>query len=300
VTGLIRLAPEVAEALAAGRPVVALETTLVAHGFPAGEGARVGLESEARVRAAGAVPATVGVIEGRVRVGLAADEIERYDGAADAARKVGPRDLAACAVQGALGATTIGGTLAAARAAGISVVATGGLGGVHRDWARTLDVSADLGELARARVAVVASGAKSLLDVEATAELLESLGVPVLGLGTDTVPLFYTAAGGPPVSARVEHAREAAAVIRAHWDLGRPGGVLVAQPPPEDLDVLDLIEEEVAAAAHDGVRGQAVTPRVLARLHERTGGRTLRANHALVTANARVGGELAVALAGLG
>ena len=191
----------------------------------------------------------------------------------------------------------MGGTLAAARAAGIRVLATGGLGGVHRGWAERLDVSADLGELARTPIAVVASGAKSLLDVEATAELLESLGVPVLGLGTDTLPLFYAAAGGPPVSARVEGAVEAATVVRAHWALGRPGGVLVAQPPPVDLDVLDLVEEEVAAAANDGVRGPAVTPRVLARLHERTEGRSLEANRALVAANARLGGELAVALA---
>ena len=298
MTSVLRVAPEVAEALAAGRPVVALETTLVAHGFPAGKGGRVGRESEARVREAGAVPATVGVLGGRVVVGLTPGELESYDGATHA-RKVGPRDLAACAVQGALGATTVGGTLAAARAAGIRVLATGGLGGVHRGWAERLDVSADLGELARTPIAVVASGAKSLLDVEATAELLESLGVPVLGLGTDTLPLFYAAAGGPPVSARVEHAGEAAAVVHAHWALGRPGGVLVAQPPPVDLDVLDLVEEEVAAAARDGVRGPAVTPRILARLHERSGGRSLEANRALVAANARLGGELAVALADL-
>ena len=292
----LALAPEISDALAAGRAVVALETTLVAHGFPPGEGLRVGREAEAAVRERGAVPATVGVLDGRVRVGLLPHELERFDGAAGA-RKVGPRDLAACAVQGALGATTVGGTLAAARAAGLRVMATGGLGGVHRGWADRLDVSADLGELARAPCLVVASGAKSLLDVEATAELLESLGVPVLGLRTDTLPLFYAKGGGPPVSARVEDPGEAAAVARAHWALGRSTAVVLAQPAPHPLDVDALVEEEVRAAAGRGVRGPDVTPWVLARLHERTGGRTLGANRALVVANAAVAAEAAAALA---
>jgi pseudouridine-5'-phosphate glycosidase len=292
---VIVVAPEVQAALADGRPVVALETTLVAHGFPAGEGVQVGLEAEGAVRERGAVPAMVGVLGARVRVGLLPEELERFDAAADA-RKVGPRDLAACAVQGALGATTVGGTLAVARAAGVRVLATGGLGGVHRGWAERLDVSADLGELARGPALVVASGAKSLLDVEATSELLESLGVPVLGLGTETLPLFYAAEGGPPVSARVEHAAEAAAIAAAHWALGRLTAVVLAQPPPESLDVLDLVEEEVRAAERGGVRGPDITPRVLARLHARTGGRTLAANRALVVANAALAADAAAAL----
>ena len=174
--------------------VVALETTLIAHGFPAGEGVAVGLESERRVREAGAVPATIGVLDGEIRVGLTEDELARFDAGA---RKVGPRDLAACVVQGAIGATTVGGTLAVCRAAGIRFMGTGGLGGVHRGFPHPPDVSADLGELARTQALVVSAGIKSLLDVPATLELLESLGVPVLGFRTNELPLFYTAHGGP-------------------------------------------------------------------------------------------------------
>lgn len=295
---LVVVHPEVAEALAGGLAVVALETTLIAHGFPAGEGARVGSESELRVRAAGAVPATVGVLDGRVRVGLTATEIERYDGAADA-RKVGPRDLAACVAQRALGATTVGGTLAVCGLTGIAAMATGGLGGVHRGWSGSLDVSADLGELARTPALVACSGVKSILDVGATHELLETLGVPVLGWRTDTLPLFYAAAGGPPVSARVEDAVEAASVAGAHWALGRPTAVVVARPPTDSLDVSELIEEGVREAERQGVRGQGVTPWVLARLHERSDGRTLKANRELVAGNATLAAEVAVAHAAL-
>ncbi len=191
---MIRISDEVREALAGGGAVVALETTLVAHGFPPGEGVEVGLESERQVRAAGAVPATVGVLDGEVRIGLTEDELARF---APEARKVGPRDLAAATVQGAVGATTVGGTLAVARAAGIRVLATGGIGGVHRGFPHPPDVSADLAQLARTPALVVSAGVKSLLDVPATAELLESLGIPVLGFRVDTLPLFYAAAGGP-------------------------------------------------------------------------------------------------------
>ena len=287
---MIRVADEVREALAAGGAVVALETTLVAHGFPPGEGVEVGLESERQVRAAGAVPATIGVLDGEVRVGLMEEELARF---APDARKVGPRDLAAAAVQGAVGATTVGGTLAVARAAGIRVLATGGIGGVHRGFPHPPDVSADLAQLARTPALVVAAGAKSLLDVPATAELLESLGVPVLGFRIDTLPLFYSAAGGPPVSARVESAAEAARMAQAHWDLGGTG-LLLGRPPDEPLDDVEpLIEEALAAAAADGVSGQAVTPYVLAHLHRESGGRTEAANKALVAQNARLAGEVA-------
>ncbi len=217
---MIRIAEEVREALAAGGAVVALETTLVAHGFPPGEGVEVGRESERRVRAAGAVPATIGVLDGELRIGLDEEELARFDAGA---RKVGPRDLGAAVVQGAVGATTVGGTLAAARAAGIRFMATGGLGGVHRGFPDPPDVSADLAQLARTPALVVSAGVKSLLDVPATAELLESLGVPVLGYRVDTLPLFYAAAGGPPVSARVESAGEAARVADAHWGSAAAG-----------------------------------------------------------------------------
>jgi pseudouridine-5'-phosphate glycosidase len=289
---VIRLADDVREAIASGGAVVALETTLVAHGFPPGEGVEVGLESERQVRAAGAVPATVGVLDGEVRVGLSENELARF---APDARKVGPRDLAAVAVQGAVGATTVGGTLAVARAAGIRVLATGGIGGVHRGFPHPPDVSADLAQLARTPALVVSAGVKSLLDVPATAELLESLGVPVLGFRIDSLPLFYAAAGGPPVSARVSSAEEAARVAEAHWRLGG-AGLLLGRPPDEPLDVEPLIGEALAAAAADGVSGQAVTPYVLAHLHRVSGGRTEAANKALVAQNARLAGEVAGAL----
>jgi pseudouridylate synthase len=276
------------------RAVVALETTLVAHGFPAGEGVAVGLASEQAVRESGAVPATIGVLEGAVRVGLSAEELERFG---PGAQKVGPRDIAAAAVRGAVGATTVGGTLAVCRAAGIRVMGTGGLGGVHRGWTEYPDVSADLAEIARGRTLVVSSGVKSLLDVAATNEVLEALAVPVLGFRTDELPLFYRARGGPPVSARVDSAQEAAEVARAHWELGG-NGVLVARPPDESLDDVEpLIEDALREAEARGIRGQGVTPFVLQFLHERSEGRTLRANRDLVVQNARLAGEIAVELA---
>ena len=285
---MIRIAEEVRESNA----VVALETTLVAHGFPPGEGVEVGLEAESQVRAAGAVPATIGVLDGEIVVGLTADELERFGAAA---RKVGPRDLAVAAEQGAVGATTVGGTLAVAQAAGISWLATGGLGGVHRGFPDPPDVSADLAQLARTRALVVSAGVKSLLDVCATAEVLESLGVPMLGFRVDTLPLFYAAAGGPPVSARVESADEAARVARAHWELGG-AGLLLGRAPDEPLaDVEPLIEEALLAARSGGITGQAVTPFVLSYLHRESGGRTLRANKDLIAQNARLAGEVAVA-----
>jgi pseudouridine-5'-phosphate glycosidase len=286
---VIVVSDEVREANA----VVALETTLVAHGFPAGEGVAVGLESERRVRDAGAVPATIGVLDGEIRVGLSATEIEQFDASA---RKAGPRDLATCVVQRAAGATTVGGTLAVCRIAGIRVMGTGGLGGVHRGFPTPLDVSADLGELARTAAVVVSAGIKSLLDVPATLEVLEALGVPVLGFRTDDLPLFYSAHGGPPVPARVESPAQAAEIARAHWDLGG-GGLLLARPPDTSLeDVEPLLDEALAASGRHNVTGQAVTPFVLSFLHERSEGRTLAANRDLVVANAALAAEVATAL----
>jgi pseudouridylate synthase len=288
----MRVADEVVRALRDGGGVVALETTLVAHGFPPGEGVAVGLASEQAVRDGGSTPATVGVLDGEIVVGLNEEELARFD---SQARKAGPRDLAAAAVQGAVAATTVGGTLAACRAAGIRFMATGGLGGVHRGWPDPPDVSADLHALAGTQVLVVSSGVKSLLDVPATGELLETLGVPVLGWRTDDLPLFYAAHGGPPVSARVEEPGEAARVAAAHWDLGG-GGLLLGRPPEESLDDVEpLIEEALAAAGAEGICGGAVTPFVLARLHARSGGRTLRANRELILGNARLAGEIASA-----
>jgi pseudouridine-5'-phosphate glycosidase len=294
---LIRVSEEVGHALADRRPVVALETTLVAHGFPPGDGVEVGLESEQRVRDAGAVPATIGILDGLLRVGLSEDELGRFT---PEARKVGPRDLAAAIVQDAVGATTVGGTLAACRAVGIGFMGTGGLGGVHRGFPDPPDISADLGELVRTEALIVSSGVKSILDVPATAELLETLGVPVLGYRTDDLPLFYAAHGGPPVSARVESAHEAAEVARAHWQLGRHTSILLGRPAEDSLDDVEPLTERALAEAHEqGIAGQGVTPFVLSYLHRESGGRTLTANRRLIADNAALAGEVAVAYAAL-
>ena len=291
MANLIHVSEEVATALAEKRAVVALETTLIAHGFPAPEGVEVGLESERRVCAAGAVPATIGVLDGTIRVGLTEDDLHRFG---TEARKLGPRDLAACAVQRAVGATTVGGTLAVARAVGIRFMGTGGLGGVHRGFPNPPDVSADLGELAKGQALVVSSGVKSLLDIPATVELLETLGIPVLGFRADTMPLFYSARGGPPVSARVETADEAARVAAAHWQLER-ASLLLGRAPTESIEVEPLIEEAIAAAARAGVSGQGVTPFVLSYLHEHSDGETLRVNRDLIADNAGLAGKVASA-----
>jgi pseudouridylate synthase len=282
---------EIRSALDEGLAVVALETTLVAHGFPAPDGIEVAVASEAAVRAAGAVPATIGVLEGRIVVGLTTSELERFT---PEARKLGPRDLAACVAQGAVGATTVGGTLVCAAAVDIRFMGTGGLGGVHRGFPVPPDVSADLGVCARVPALIVSSGIKSLLDVEATAEVLETLGVPVLGYRTDTLPRFYAASGGPPVSARFDDAGEAATIAAAHWRLGG-AGILVGRPPDESLDVDDLIDEIVAEAGERGIVGQDVTPFVLAALHDRSDGETRRVNRDLIVANAGLAAAIAVA-----
>jgi pseudouridine-5'-phosphate glycosidase len=288
----MRVSPEVTAALRDGARVVALETTLVAHGFPGGAGVEVGAAAEEAVRSAGAVPATVGILDGEIVVGLSADELTRFDARA---RKVGPRDVAAAEVQGVVGATTVGGTLTICRAAGIAVMATGGVGGVHRGWPTPPDVSADLQSLARTPALVVSSGVKSLLDLPATAELLETLGVPVLGWRTETLPRFYTADGGPSVSARVETVAEVRHIAERHWALDG-GGLLLGRPPDLSLDDVDpLLDEALGAAASAGVSGQAVTPFVLSYLHSASEGRTLTANRELIVGNARLAGEIAAA-----
>ena len=290
-----RLSEEVEAALRRGGPVVALETTLVSHGFPGEQGMQVALAAEARVRQAGAVPATVGIVDGALRAGLTQAELERFASAGTSARKAGPRDIAACVAQGALGATTVGGTLAVCRLAGIGFMATGGTGGVHRRFADSLDISADLPQLARTRALVVSSGVKSILDVAATAELLETLGVPVLGWRTGTLPLFYSAEGGPPVSAVVTSAAEAALIAAAHWQLNGASGVLLTRPPEPSLEIEPVIADAVARVHGQGVRGQAVTPAVLTLVHELTGGRSAAVNRQLIEDNAALAAEVAVA-----
>jgi pseudouridylate synthase len=292
-----QLTDEIAEALSLGRPVVALETTLVSHGFSAGRGLDAALESEQRVRAAGATPATIGVLDGVLRVGLSASELTRFADAGPSARKAGARDLAACVVQGALGSTTVGGTLAVCRAVGIRFVGTGGIGGVHRGFAETLDISADLPQLSRTPAMVVCSGAKSILDVGATAELLETLGVPVLGWQTPTMPMFYSAEGGPPVSVTVGQAAEAARIAATHWQLVPSGGLILARPPAGGLDLEALVTEAVERVRRAGVTGQAVTPAVLAAVEELSDGRSVEVNRRLIADNAELAARVAVAYA---
>jgi len=295
---LVRVASDVSSALEGRRPVVAFETTLIAHGFPEGRGAEVAREATERIRAAGAVPAVVGIVDGVVRVGLEDDELDRFAASPDA-RRVGPRDLAACIISGELGATTVGGTLAVCRAVGVGFLATGGIGGVHRGYGSRLDVSADLFELARTEAVVVSSGPKSILDVAATSEVLETLGIPVLGWQTDTLPLFYSADGGPPVSQRVETADEAAQLARLHWSLVRHSAILLARPPSESLDVEPLVARVIEAAEHEGVRGTRLTPFLLGRLHAESEGATVELNARLVAENSALAAEVAVAYARL-
>ncbi len=298
--GRLVVLDEVAAALRAGRPVVALESTAIAHGLPWPNNLAIALQMEAAVRAAGAVPATIAVLGGRLRVGLTAAELERL--ARDPAiPKLSWRDLPIAVARGGDGATTVAATLAVAGRVGIRVFATGGLGGVHPGAERTFDVSADLGALTRTACLVVCSGAKSLLDLPRTLELLETLGVPVLGYQTDELPAFYTRASGLPVAARVESPAEAAAVARAQWTLGLGGGLVLAVPVPAEaaLDAAEVaaglaVAEQHAAAA--GVRGPALTPYLLADLHAGSSGRTLAANAALLRHNAAIAGAVARAL----
>jgi pseudouridine-5'-phosphate glycosidase len=297
-SGLLVLAAEIERALIRSQPVVALETSLVAHGLPHPLGIEVARSCEERVRAAGAVPATVAVIDGAVRVGLNDADLERLATAEDV-RKVGPRDLASCVIGGGLGATTVGGTLAACRIAGIHFMATGGIGGVHRGWEHTRDVSADIHELAIAAVCVVCSGAKSLLDIPATLEEIETHGIPLIGYRTDTLPLFYQRESDHALSDRADDAASIAAVAAAHWGFARTTGVIVANPVAADValspdDLEPAIASALDEAAADGVRGGAVTPFLLSRLHELTDGRTLEANQRLVEDNATLAAEIAV------
>ena len=295
----VNMAREVRDTLVRGGPVVALETTYVSHGFPHPTGVETAIASEESVRAAGAIPATIALMDGEIRVGLRPEELERI--ALEHPRKVSPRDLAATLADGALGATTVAGTVAIARLCGIHHAATGGIGGVHRDAERTFDISADLTELARAQVCLVCSGAKSILDVPRTLEVLETLGIPVVGFGTSTLPLFYCRESEHDVPARVDTADQAAALCRIHWELGATA-VLIANPPPAESalsrdDADALIEAGLAAAAKEGVTGQAVTPFVLAHIHESSGGPSERVNRELIVANAGVAGAIAAAAA---
>jgi pseudouridylate synthase len=296
--------PAVAAALSAGRAIVALESTLIAHGLPWPTNLDVARDSERAVRAGGAVPATIAVLAGSPTVGLTDDEIARL-AQAKGVRKASARDLAAALAQKATAATTVSATMRLAHLAGIRIFATGGIGGVHpAEEGRAFDVSADLTELARTPTCVVCAGAKSILDLAATLEVLETNGVPVVGWQTDTFPAFYLPSSGLRVSARVETPAEAAALLRAHWRLGG-AGVVLARPLPEESAVdpnefAAALASAEARAWREGVSGPDLTPFLLARLAELTNGRTLKANRALIVANAELAAAVAVALANEG
>jgi pseudouridine-5'-phosphate glycosidase len=271
----------VAEALAQRRPVVALETSIVGQGLPAPYNLRAARGCEAAIREEGAIPATVAVVDGRLRVGLDDADLERV---AAGAMKVSSRDLGPALASGALGATTVAATMRAAAMAGVRFMATGGIGGVHRGHAE--DQSADLEELSRTAVAVFAAGAKIILDLPLTLERLESLSVPVLGYGCDEFPAFYSRRSGCPISARVDGPQEAASALRAAWDTGSQG-IVIAVPPPAELEGAEEMAQR-AAGELAGLSGAEVTPRLLARMAELSGGRSLDLNVDLVINNARI------------
>jgi pseudouridine-5'-phosphate glycosidase len=293
----VRVLPEVSEALAGGRPVVALESTIIAHGLPRPDNLRVAREIEAAVREHGAVPATIAIIAGEPRIGLSEDDLQTL-ASTDGIAKCGVRDLAPVAARRAHGATTVAATSHLAALAGIRVFATGGLGGVHRGARDTWDESADLSTLARIGICVVCAGVKSILDIPATLERLETLNVTVLGYGTDTFPAFYLNNSGHDVTWRVDTPAEAAAVLRAREELGVPGAVVVANPLPEDEQVDPelhdrVLDEGLKAASERGIAGRDVTPFLLERFHAQTGGESLRANVRLVLRNAALAARIA-------
>ena len=300
MSDLIAIAPPVAAALAARRPVVALETTLITHGLPHPEGLRIALELEGEVAAGDALPATIGVLDGTIRVGLTRDELERL-AAAEKPAKLNLSNLAARVVSGRPGSTTVAATIQIAARCGIETLATGGIGGVHRGAAATGDVSSDLTALARFPVAVVCAGAKAVLDLPRTVEMLETLGIPVYGFRTERFPAFYRRDGGLPVDDAFETIEALARAARAHWALGGATGIVVANPIPSEHEMPEglyepALERALAEATEREVRGRAVTPFLLERLRSLTEGRSVFSNLALLRNNARLAAQLARAL----
>lgn len=299
---LIEFSPEVAEARAAGRPLVALESTIISHGMPYPQNVSTAREVEAIVRAGGAVPATIAVLDRRIRIGLDDDQLELLGRSPDAL-KLSRRDLPYALATGRVGATTVAATMICAHLAGIQVFVTGGIGGVHRGAATSFDISADLQELARTPVAVVCAGAKSILDLALTLEYLETHGVPVLSVGQDNFAAFYTRDSGLKADFRIDGPADQARFLRTKWALGLNGGAVVSNPVPEADEmpaslIQGYIEQALTEADAQGISGKAVTPYLLARIKDLSGGASLATNIALVKHNARVGAALAVALAG--
>lgn len=298
---LVACSPEVRDALASARPVVALESTIIAHGMPWPENLATAQRLEAAIRAEGAVPATIAVIDGRIRVGLTGVDLERFARLRDV-MKLSRADLAFALAQGRAGATTVAATMLCAAMAGIRIFATGGIGGVHRGAESSFDVSADLQELARTPVTVVSAGAKAILDLPKTLEMLETLGVPVIGYGIDAFPAFWSRESGLKAPLRLDTPAEIAALLGTRQTLGQTGGVLVANPIPSDAEIprsiIDpAIDAALREAASKGIGGKAVTPFLLSRVVQETGGRSLVANIALAENNARLAAAIAVASA---
>jgi len=293
------IAAEVAEALRSGQPVVALESTIISHGMPYPKNVASASAVEQAIREIGAVPATIAISGGRLKVGLSADEIERLGELGPKVIKCSRRDMPFVLARKQDGATTVAATMIIAAMAGIRVFATGGIGGVHRGVTETMDISADLEELARTNVAVVCAGIKSVLDIGRTLEYLETAGVPVVGYQTDTLPAFYSRSSGFAVDYRVDSAAEAAVAMNTKWAMGLRGGLVVAVPIPEehalDRDEIDgVINDAIAEMQRLGITGKDTTPFLLASIAERTGGRSLEANIQLVINNARVAAKIAM------
>lgn len=291
---------EVKEALENGKPVVVLESTLISHGFPYPENLEVAGEMEEIIRGYGVVPVTIAIIKGKIKVGLSRGELEFMATSKDIL-KASRRDLAVIAAKGLNGATTVAATMVVAERAGIKVFATGGIGGVHRGAEKTFDISADLQELARTPVAVVCSGAKAILDLPLTKEYLETMGVPVIGFGSEELPAFYCRESGLKVDYVVNDEKEAAGIIRAMQDLGLGGGMIIANPVPEEYALSmeymnEIIEEAVRVAEKEGIKGKKLTPYLLNKIKKLTGGKSLRANIELVKNNARVAAKIAYEL----
>lgn len=298
---LLVYSAEVQAARAAGKPIVALESTIITHGMPFPQNVETARQVEADIRAAGAVPATIAVLDGRIRIGLDAADLDRL-GQEKNVMKCSRADLAIAVATGRPGSTTVAATMMAAEAAGISVFATGGIGGVHKGAETSFDISADLDELSRTPVCVVCAGAKALLDIPKTLEVLETRGVPVIAYGTDEVPAFWSRESGLPAPYRMDSAGEIARLIEARKLFGGHGGVLIANPVPAESEISrsemgQYIDAAIAEAARRDVRGKAVTPFVLGHIFELTKGRSLVTNIALVRNNARLAAAIAVALA---
>ncbi len=296
----LQTTPEVADALASGKPVLALESTIIAHGMPWPTNVETALCLEDIARSEGAVPATIAILGGRPVAGLTVDEIERLGRAGEKVAKASRRDIPILVSSGEDGATTVAGTMIIAAMAGIRVFATGGIGGVHRGAQESFDISADIDELARTDVAVVCAGIKSILAIGLTLECLESRGIPVLGFGTDRMPAFYSVDSGFGVDRRLDTPEAVAATMQAKWSMGLNGGLLIAQPIPADYSMdgrqIDAtIDTAIRDTTAQGITGKELTPCILARVAELTGGKSLEANIALVKNNVRLGARIAVA-----